>query len=375
VGVAAREDRETPKAARPRRARRRWLLLALVLVVAAVAVVVVVIPAPKAHPLRVGSVTEAGTLDQPEEWFRDGGQSAPVGQRILWMFGDTLFPKAAPDGSHLRSNTAAWSDRSDALQLSHPVDADGLPVQFLPFDQLETAYNELSGKPDDRVAVWPTSAIATSDGSATVFFREVMVAPGALNLEVLGSGVATVSAGAETAVRDPNLLFHAPGPVFSSGAIEVDGMVDLFGCTRMAEQRFGCRLARAPTGDLDERSAYEFWNGTEWTDDDGDAAFVLEGPSGGPSISWNPWLDRYLAVYTLGLSNRVMMRTAEQLEGPWSEPVEAFVGAPTEGGAVNYAAFEHPELSTDGGRTITITYFHPLGEFRGEFRIVKVRFA
>ena len=91
-------------------------------------------------------------------------------------------------------------------------------------------------------------------------------------------------------------------------------------------------------------------------------------------MSWNPWLGKYLAVYTLGLTNRVMMRTAFRPEGPWSEPVEAFVGAPTEG-AFNYAAFEHPELAREDGRVVTITYFHPLGGFRGEFRIVRVRFA
>ena len=63
------------------------------------------------------------------------------------------------------------------------------------------------------------------DGSAVVYYREVKVAPGALNLDVLGSGLATVNPGAQTAVRDPGLLFAAPGPVFSAGGIEVDGQV------------------------------------------------------------------------------------------------------------------------------------------------------
>jgi hypothetical protein len=42
---------------------------------------------------------------------------------------------------------------------------------------------------------------------------------------------------------------------------------------------------------------------------------------------------------------------------------------------MDYAAFEHPELSQGGGRTITISYFHPLGPLRGEIRLVEVRLA
>jgi len=373
VETRAGEERTVAaKPAKPARTHRR--LLAGLLVLVAVAVAVVWSPSSSGHPLEVAAVAEAGTIPQSHDWFRDGGQSALVGGRILWVFGDTLFRTADEEGSHLRSNTSARSDPDDPFRLDDPVTDQGLPVQFVPFDDLEAEYNHLSGRPDDRIAVWPTSVLAMPDGSAVVFYREVKVSPGALNLDVLASGVATVAPGAVTAVRDPGLLFSEPDPVFSAGAALADGQVYLYGCARIEGPRFGCRVARAPLAGIHDRSAYEFWDGTEWTDDAGRAVFVLDGPSGGPSVSWNPWLEKYLAVYTLGLTNRVMMRTADRPEGPWSEPVEAFVGAPTEG-AFNYAAFEHPELAREDGRVVTITYFHPLGGFRGEFRIVRVRFA
>jgi hypothetical protein len=366
-----RETVSGPEGVRP---RRRWVVVELLVLIALVAVAVWN-PFRSEHTFRVESATDVGALAQTEDWLRDGGQSALVGSRIVWVFGDTLFPQVASDGEHLRSSSSAWSDPSDPLVLHDPVDADGLPVQLIPFDALETAYNDLSGKPDDRIAVWPTSLLARPDGSAAVFFREVHVTPGRLHLSVVGSGIATLPPGGEVVVRDPAPLFHEPDPVFSSGAVEAGGFVYLYGCDRIEGVRFGCRVARAPSAGIHDRSAYTFWDGSRWSGDVADAAFSLEGPSGAPSVSWNRWLGSYLAVYALGLTSRVMMRMAPRPEGPWSDPVEAFVGLPTQPNTANYAALEHPELSTDGGRTVAITYFHPVGQFRGEFRLVRVRLA
>ena len=143
----------------------------------------------------------------------------------------------------------------------------------------------------------------------------------------------------------------------------------LYGCDKIEGSRFGCRVARVPSDGLHERSAYEFWDGSGWNPDIERAVFALDGPNGGLSVSWNPWLHRYLAVYLAGYSNEVLMRTAERPEGPWSAPVVAFRGVPPAARGVNYGAFEHPELSSDGGRDLVVTYFHPLGPLQGEIRV------
>jgi len=372
---AARVEDQPPPAPPDRANSSRRRNLRLVSALAAVAVVtalVVWVSGPSTRPLRVSSVSDQGALVQPAGWLRDGGESALVGGRILWAFGDTLFPSSAVDGTHLRSNSWAWSDRSHPEALDDVVEPDGTPVQLIPFDELEAAYNRLSGRSDDRVAVWPASVLAQDDGSALVFFREVLVAPGRLHFRVLGAGIATIRPGARIARRDGNLLFQSPDPAFSTGAVRAGGFVYLYGCHRTRGQGFGCDVARVAAADVHDPAAYEFWDGAAWSPEIRRAAVALEGPSGGASVSWNPWLGSYLAVYSEPLSNRVLMRTAPHPEGPWSAPVVAFTGEPPIGSTADYAAFDHPELSADAGRSITISYFHPLGPFRGEIRLVRV---
>ncbi len=362
----------SPARLNPRPVRR---VVRLAVVVAVVVAVLVPAPRPATHVLEVAGVRDLGTLVQPAGWLRDGGQSTLVGSRILWTFGDTLFPVTATDGSHLRSNTAAWSDPSVPRELEVATDTTGVPIQFIPFDFAEEAYNRGTGRSDDRMAVWPLSAISLSEGTATVFFQVMKISPGPLNYQEVGSGIATGVPASPVAARDPALLFRAPEPTFGNGAVLADGFVFVYGCGRIEGLLFGCRVARVPPGEVHVRSAYRFWDGSGWTADVGAAVFALPGPSGGLSVSWNPWLGRYLAVYNLGLTNRILVRTAPRPEGPWSRPVPAFSGRPVPAGTFDYAAVEHPELARDGGRTVTISYFHPISGFVGEIRLVEVTFA
>jgi len=352
----------------------RRLAVAVVLLVAAAAVVVWR-SAPSEHPLVIDTARDAGTLVQPRAWLRDGAESTLAGSRVVWIFGDTLFPTAAEDGSHLRTNSSAWSSPARPTHLHTPTDANHTPLQLVPFDDVESAYNTLSGKPDDRIGLWPTAVLGRPDGSAVVFYSQVKIAPGPLNFSFQQFGLATLAPEASQAVRDPTPLFGAPEPSFWSGPVETGGFVYLYGCDKVGTVRFACRVARVSSDALHDRSAYEFWDGSDWTANLADASFALDGPNGGLSVSWNPWLGRFLAVYLAGYTNQVVMRTAERPQGPWSDPVVAFSGVPPAAGGVNYGAFEHPELSSDGGRDVVVTYFHALGPLQGEIRVVRVRFA
>jgi len=354
--------------------RQPWrrVLFALVLVAATIGLARTSPPAV-GHPLRVESVRDIGPLVGPPGWLRDGAQSIQLGSRILWTFGDTLFPVLAVDGSLLRTNTAAWSDRSHPRVLHGPVDANGAPVQFIPFTESEEVFNQPGS--GDRIAVWPTSIIRRGPDSAAVLFATVKVGPGTLNYTFLGTGVATVSAGSSAAARRPEPVFRPPDPSFANGAVMVGALVYVYGCARIEGLQLGCRVARTTVTDIGERSAYRFWDGSGWSSKVGSAVVTLPGPSGGLSVSWNPWLGRYLSVYNLALTNRVEMRTALSPEGPWSRPVTAFTGRSTDPGRLNNLAFEHPELASDGGRTVTISYTHPVGARGGEIRLVEVTFA
>ena len=321
----------------------------------------------------VASVEALGTLENPTGVQRDGGASALVGDQILWVFGDTLFPVTAVDGARYRSNTAALSSPGNPPELREQLDAHGSPYQLIPFAPTEEAYNRRSGDPEERIAIWPGRIIPDGSAGAFVFFYKLRVHPGRLNLEMLGTGVAYVRAGQTVAIRYPGLLFRSPEPPFAGGTV-VGPYLYAYGCSRTRALTVGCEVARVLKSELASRGAYRFWDGARWVRTIKEAKPVLTGEMAGFSISWNAYLHKYIAVYSELFTNRVLMKTADRPEGPWSgQPVFLFSGlTPVGPDAYDYAGREHVELSQDGGKVILVTYTHPLGALRAEICLVRV---
>lgn len=326
------------------------------------------------RPPRVAQTHELGKLSQPASvTARDVGALALIDNRVLWAFGDTLLKAPAEDGEKMRSNTAAIGGVKDPLWLEEPLDSKGAPKPFLPFTDEEEAYNHGSGRPDERIALWPSSVVSDGKGGGIVYYSKLYVHPGELNYEQIGVGLARVGAGETEAKRDPGLVFKAPEPAFDSGATVVGSDVYVYVCTPDGSLDFPCLVGRAPLARAGERVAYRFWDGGDWVGNLGAAKSVLHDPSSGLTVTRSEHLGQYLAVYSEIFSNRVLMRTAPRPGGPWSEPVEAYVSpAPLRG--TNYAAREHPEIARDGGRTIVVSYYHPTGALTGELRLVELTF-
>ena len=324
---------------------------------------------------RIAATHDLGTLGHPASVrVRDGGASALIGAKVLWTFGDTIFTPRAEDGVSLRSNTAALADPARPLQVSEPLDANGAPYPFLAFTPDEQHYNDTTGKPDDRIALWVGSVIITSPDSGLVFYTKLKVKPGALNYDLQGVGLARVQAGQRVAVRDPNLLFMAPEPNFVN-AFVLQGMVYVYG--NFNNGTLDTALARVPLAQVAERTAYRFWDGTNWVTDVQHAQSILHDIPNSLSVSYNPFLQQFLAVNSgtyLTSPNQVLMRIAPNPEGPWSEPAVLLAGEPPAINMIDYAGLEHPELATGDGRKIVISYFHPLGFLKGELRLVEIAF-
>ncbi len=326
-----------------------------------------------ARPLVVASVRDLGALAKPDKVVgRDGGGSALIGGKILWTFGDTFWVGPAADGATYRTNTGALSDPAAPTLTTEPADATGAPFQFVPFTVEEQDYNRSTGKPDDRIALWPGSIVPLA-GAGVVLVQKLHVRA-AFNLEFLGIATAKVAAGSTVAVRDAGLLFGSADPHFHQALVDRDQLY-LYGGLP-GTQSYG--VARAPLANLGDRSAYRFWNGSAWVEDSGATAAVLGGIPGGVTVSYNPYLGAYLAVHSRLLSSDVVLRTAPRPEGPWSDPVRAYTGLPpgsTGDFALDYAGAEHPELRSADGRTIVTSYSHPLAGFlAGEVRLVEVSF-
>jgi hypothetical protein len=317
---------------------------------------------------RSATVPELGALGHPPVvTARDGGASVALGGKTLWLFDDTLMTVTGADGFSYRSSTAGWADGA-SLTLTEPLDAAGAPFQLLPYTDAEVAYNRAGG-PNERFALWPGSAAADAPDEVLVFFSYLKVHPGNLNYEGLGAGVARLAAGQTVATRVPDLLFSPPVPGFSLGAVVVDGFVHLYACDPVpGALDSDCRVARAPIGQATTAAAWTVWDGASWVADLTKGQPVLHGAPGDLSVSWNDHLGAYLCVHSAIFSDDVVFHTAPRPEGPWTDARPLFVGA-HHAGTTNYSAKEHPELATDGGRGLVVTYAHPLGGFDEDVRV------
>lgn len=247
------------------------------------------------------------------------------------------------------------------------------PIPFmLPLRPDEEAFNARNA-PAQTLGVWETSSAPDPAGGAWVFYTRLIVRPGYLNFEGLSAGVGRRSAGgAFTRVNDD--LFTAREDAFTAAATLHDGYVHAFGCRVVGVLDAECRVGRAPADRVSERRAWTFWDGAGWSPDIARAAVVARGMNG-PTMDWNPHVGAYVAAYGAVLGNDLFLRTAPRPEGPWSAPVRVFTGLPAGDGRSDYNFALRPELSSDDGCTLAITYDHPTSPTQVETRRVDLHLA
>jgi len=342
--------------------------------------------------LTIVRVTDRGTLPvTPAIRARDGGYSTVFQGRSVWLYGDTFLGSPDAQGRTLISDSWSWTanlDATDGIAGFHERDdAVGMPTMILSETPTEHVYNAAhQGKPCQvqpcgaRWALWPAAIVTDSVRErALIFYMLVYAQPGDFNFNRVGSSVATWDSFDATPQRPiidsaasyPTLLFTAEEPSFGSAALSVGGTLYVYGCESVNLDK-PCKLARVDPAHVVDRSAWSYYAGQErWSSRIEDAVPVVSG-NDILSVSWNNYLDRFVAVYSAPLSRDVMMRTAPAPEGPWSREIQAFAAMPPTGGGTVYDAQAHPEYDVDGGRTMYVTYSRATGPFASEVRLVSI---
>jgi hypothetical protein len=336
------------------------------------------------RPLVIERLEDVGPLSMPAAvTARDGGLSLAVGDRVLWLFGDTFLTVDAADGSgRVRSSTAAWAAAASPRVLDEPLDAAGAPFQLVPYTADEAADNTrdlLNGW-----ALWASYPFSDSAGSIAFFFHRIRRIAGS-GFRGEGTGLALLDAGTTVATRLPGDFFARPAGApesqgtFGAGGVTSDGDGFLYGyrCDQLGFT-FECRVARAPRDTATMRASWRFYDGAAWVENESAAAVVMREASSGMSVNYNSHLRCYLAVHSVPLSNAISLRTGPAPTGPWtSRPLiideNDGILPPSEG--TNYLALEHPHLATEDGRVVTIGYSRTIGPFRGEVRLARVVLA
>jgi hypothetical protein len=323
---------------------------------------------------------------------RDGGYSALFQGTSVWVYGDTFLSKPNALDRTLISDSMSYTTDLNAQDgitgFQEQVDSAGVPAMILPETPAEQTFNQAHNGNNcqtqpcgARWALWPSSIVVNpSDGSALIYYMVVYALPGSYNFQGYGSSVAVwqdFQAQPQRPVLSPpivadhpDLIFNANEPGFGSASFISDGTLYAYGC----DYNSGCQLGKVDPASAQNRSAWSFYaGGSNWSKEIGDAVTVFNDASI-LSVSWNNYLQRYVAVYSPPFSQNVVMRTSMSPEGPWSREIVAFVAMmPAPGNGNVYDAIAHAEYDANGGQTIYVSYSRATSApFSSEVRLVAV---
>jgi hypothetical protein len=328
--------------------------------------------------LAVVRAEQIGTVPRSESiQGRDGGGSNRAFGKSIWVYGDTVLNDVDEDGTNWHTNSYDIADPLTWMTgFETPVDSVGAPRFFVELSDEEKAWNDLHAAQDcpeapcgKGWALWPSGPLFDEQR------QRAWVLYGLYNDEFpSGIGIASWDALDQPVVRhmvgDSWLLFPAPEVEWANAPVVYGDWLYAFGCPLRGLSR-PCMLARAPLEDPRDRAAWRFWDGDGWSSSSSEAEKLFQGA---PimEVSWNRALDRWLLVYSKPFDPDVVARTAEYLQGPWSDE-EVLFRAP---GESPYDAVHHAELEEEDGLVQYITYSQPTtGWFGSEHVLWRVELA
>lgn len=345
--------------------------------------------------LAIARFTDLGVIPtNPDIRGRDGAFSALIQGKSVWVYASTFLSKPNMQGRMLISNSWSFTEdlnAQDGISGFHEnLDSNGTPTMLLPETPAEEAFdqahnsNQCKAQPCGAMwALWPSSIVANwADNRAVVFYSVVSELPGNFNFQSIGSSAAIWQnlqqqpqrpAPTPTLVAShPDLLFRENEPSFGSAAFISDNTLYVYGCGMPTDGLDkGCRLGKVDPSRVQDRSAWTFYAGKGgWSSQTMDAVPVFSG-NNNLSISWNNYLQTYIAVYSQPFSQNVVLRTSPHPEGPWSAESVAFVAMRPIHGNV-YDAHSHSEYDHNGGQTIFVTYSRQTANFSSEVRLVSL---
>ena len=309
---------------------------------------------------------------------QDGAYSIPTDKGLLFYFGDTVIGERPRDVSLWYPDGKAIGRRpmenfggitgmpvNCGLLYRHPddftyiTDEDGIIRQLVPSFPHETP---------DEWRIWCLHGIQLkTSGKLYLFYIKVkMIDDGIMpvNFTIHGSGIAVGDTDTWQFKRihddGHQSIWTADDPAFASAIIDGgDGWIYLYGVRNEdGDQR--CYLARVRPDGIEKPDSYLYWDGSGWNPEIGTVKPVLFDMPNEMSVSWNPYLNKWLAVYSEGITGQIVACTADRPEGPWSDPVLLYTvkkpHPPLPYPQLIYAAKEHPALAGKNGKVLQITY-------------------
>ncbi len=299
----------------------------------------------------------------------DGATSTalPSGE-ALWVFGDTIEGPFKTirglDLTRYASNTAVVVPRQDASQgikqfrfLTTP---DGKrPRQVIPFTADEN--------PSDH-RVWGIHGTCVGP-HIYLFYHRITLLKGVdvfVNFQLDGMGIARADIGEYQFTRlvapdGTREFWKRDVPTFGVFVERSADYLYLWGSLAT-----GMYLARTRPEAIEDLASYEYLVAAptlsqpdvepRWSKKFEATAMLFDSVPNEMSAAYNPYLRRHVAFHSLHRENKIVMRTAPHVTGPWSEPQTVYAPAKVSDLDLIYATKEHPELAREGGRRLYLTF-------------------
>ena len=299
---------------------------------------------------------------------QDGGTSLKIGNESFWTFGDSLNLNK---GLFLPNSIARTS----------ATDASGcIPLTSKASGTVATA---LLNKQPDELFVWPDGMVSLDNSNGYFYYMSVRACklPEACTFNSLGGswkvrgiGLAKFDAATETAQRIGNCS-PVTNCLFWQ---ETDGSgIQIAGATATVDSNYvyvflnespdgvnqvAARLSRVPVGQIENKTAYQYWDGTNWVGVLRDSNRIMSFPGNfnGVSVAYNQFLGKWVAIYTTNDFSAVAAKMASSINGPWSSDDAILVDCksvfPTAVGLKCYFGRQHPEFISNSGATNYVTY-------------------
>lgn len=344
----------------------------------------------------------------------DAGYSLPMGRQTLWLFGDVfLLDPTAPTKSYVGavSNCALLVPAGSGAVALHDYTFLTDPKTGLARQVMPLTTEDSKSEDSKTIRYWPFGGWYDSASKrAYLYYGRIRTnGAGPFDFHIDGHGLAVAEAAApavfqfhyldtsvtakpnsKTDASSKQLLWWtgaANAPLFGSAVFtakvektsktkignqsekkveqtEISSTADylyLVGVQEREGHKYG-KMARVVKSKITDLRAYDYYAGgpdaPHWSHAIEDAADV-SGLNDFPnelSIAYNNYLGGYLAVQSVGVTDKIRLSLAPQPWGPYTLLAE--IGAPHRAfaHAFCYAGKEHPELAQEQGRIIYITY-------------------
>ena len=289
-----------------------------------------------------------------DNYWRGADGAASVGlssNRILWLFSDTFIDQ---DGTGKRANSKTMIRNSIAIQ-----DSNSLKSELIYY------YKGTNQKPDDFFKVpgknwlWTGHGILVEDKLVVFLIEETSTGSG-IGFEAIGWYVAIVENPNDS--PDEWTINYFKGSktfgviVGSSAVLQDENYIYAFGVKEPSTHE--TYLLRFEKGELinGDLSNIEWWANNKWVNN------VQKEPKSSSlfigqtefSVHYDHTIKKFIQIQTYGFGvASIGYRLADQLYGPWSEPVLFYTPSLKEDKEYVYTANAHPEYKSNG---LIVTY-------------------